>query len=89
MMNLQDKRDGEFQNELGVWFTFRFMKDEDGSELRKSDREFINCMIDMQDGTFRYALLLKTRVHVAVDEDESSYLVFERWHISKLNLYKN
>lgn len=89
MLNLQDKREGEFQNENGVWFTFRFMKDEDGSELRKSDRDEVNVMIDMSDGTYRYARMFKTRVYVAIDEDENSYLVFERWHISKLNLYKN
>ena len=89
MMNLQDKPDGVFYNEYGYWYTFNFIKDDEGLELQKSDREDINVKIHMSDGTFRYAMLLKTRVYVAIDEDEDSYLIFERWHISKIEYYKN
>lgn len=89
MMNLQDKRDGAFYNEYGYWYTFKYMTGEDGLELHPDDREEVNIKIDMSDGTFRYGLLLKTRVYVATDVDEWGFLVFERWIINKIEHYKN
>lgn len=89
MINLKDKRDGEFQNENNVWFTFNYISPLEAGELHPRDWEEVNAKIDMSDGTFRYAKLLKTCVFVAVDEDENGLLVFERWKIKKINHWEN
>lgn len=73
------KFDGEFLNENNVWFTYEKMT-EATCEWSAAWNAGCNVKIHTTD-SFRYAILAKTVVYVAVDENQDGTPVFERWKL--------
>ncbi len=64
--------------------TFEYAEVKDGNGQWFSD---YTHKIFMTDGSVRYATVMKTVAHVAVDEDECGNTVVERWPIKQHRVY--
>jgi len=71
---------GEFYvPDTKVWFTYAETQDPWAVKMK------LKHEIHMSDGSVRFADVLKTVVHVCVDESSVGSLVMESWKISKHN----
>lgn len=72
---------GEFKNENDCWYTYRETKNPFATVFG------LKHEIDMSDGSVRFGNVLKTVVHVSVDEDEYGRPVIEKWQLKTHNVY--
>lgn len=77
MWRYNEKNLGEFvEVEHGKWFSY---KETENTWAKENN---LPHEIDVLDGV-RFARVLKTVAHVAVDEDSEGKAVIEKWHIRK------
>ena len=79
MYKYQENNSGAFQEkDYGNWFTY---------EKQLNSWAGTNFAIHMQDGSVRYANIMKTRAMICVDEDANGDPVFEKWIFKKHVIY--
>jgi len=82
MLTMRDENIGEFQEcEYGNYFTYRYTSNT-WAILQGLPHE-----VDVGDGGVRFARVLKTVVHLCVDEDAEGKALIDKWQIKKHNIY--
>lgn len=81
MYSTVHKSIGAFQIDNGHWFTYR--NTTDAWAVDNGYVHVIDVGTDASKPEFRYANVLKTRVHVVTDEDAAGNPVVETWKIIK------